>query len=153
MRGCSPPFGPTVPVARGLRRRQIRVLCRVPCVASQSASRQTEHAEPRLGLDNETSPGSDNAGLEQDRVGLEQDEVGFEQDEVGLEQGKVGLEQDEVGLEQDEVGLEQDEVGLEQDKVGLEQDEFRHWTTGWTSRCLDNGARPGQNHTIAGRLG
>ena len=73
--------------------------------------------EPRSGLDNETSPGSDNAGLEQD-----------------------------------EVGLEQDEVGLEQDEVGLEQDELRHWTTGWTSRCLDDGARPGQNHTIAGRL-
>ena len=119
-----PGFGPALPVARGLRRRQICVLCRVPCVASHSASRQTEHAEPRLGLDNETSPGSDNAGLEQD----------------------------EVGLEQDEVGLEQDEVGLEQDEVGLEQDERRHWTTGWTSRCLDDGARPGQNHTIAGRL-
>jgi len=126
-----PRFGPTLPVARRLRRRQFRVLCRIPCVASQSANLLTEHAEPRLGLGDETSPGSDNAGQEQD---------------------EVGLEQDEVGLEQDEVGLEQDEVELEQDEVGLEQDERRHWTTGWTSRCLDDGARPGQNHTIAGRL-
>ena len=114
-----PRFGPTLPVARRLRRRQFRVLCRIPCVASQSANLLTEHAEPRLGLGNETSPGSDNAGQEQDEVGLEQDEAGLEQDEVGL-------------------GLEQDEVG--------------HWTTGWTSRGLDDRARPGQNHTRASRL-
>jgi len=137
-----PGFGPTLPVARGLRRRQNRVLCRTPCVASQSANLLTEHAEPRLGLGNETSPGSDNARQEQDEVGLEQDEVGLEQDEVELEQDEVGLEQDEVGL-----GLEQDEVGL-----GLEQDEVGYWTTGWTSRGLDDRARPGQNHTRASRL-
>ena len=122
----TPRFGPTLPVARGLRRRQTHVLCRTPCVASQSANLLTEHAEPRLGLGNETSPGSDNAGQEQDEVGLEQDEAGLEQDEVGL------------GLEQDEVGLGQDEIG--------------HWTTGWTSRGLDDRARPGQNRTRAGRL-
>ena len=108
------------------------------CAAFRVSPARVRAARPRLGLDNETSPGLDDAGLEQDEVGLEQDEV--------------GLEQDEVGLEQDEVGLEQDKVGLEQDEVGLEQDELRHWTTGWTSRCLDDGARPGQNHTIAGRL-
>jgi len=65
---------------------------------------------------------------------------------------EVGLGQDEVGLGQDEVGLGQDEVGLEQDEVGLGQDEVGHWTTGWTSRGLDDRARPGQNHTRAGRL-
>jgi len=87
---ATPRFGPTLPVARGLRRRQFRVLCRIPCVASQSANLVTEHAEPRLGLGDETSPGSDNAGQEQDEVGLGQDEVGLGQDEVGLNKTRSG---------------------------------------------------------------